>query len=212
MATITALQGFTPTDFDVFTIEGFAPRMEALKATVRPKLTAIGDALAPRIAAMIGEPVHPHVAKHARRTVNPPDDTWVAFSTNPRGYKALPHFQVGLWSSHLFVRFATIYESPAKAIVARQLLANPDVVKSLPADYLWSWDHMQPGSATMAELGKAGWKRGLDRAINVKKGELLVGIDLDPTDKRVSDGRQLLSTIEATIETLVPIYRLAFGN
>ena len=37
-----------------------------------------------------------HVAKHARRSVNPPIDTWVAFAPNKRGYKMLPHFQIGL--------------------------------------------------------------------------------------------------------------------
>ena len=36
---------------------------------------------------------YPHVAKHARRSVNPPKDTWVAFATSKRGYKMLPHFK-----------------------------------------------------------------------------------------------------------------------
>lgn len=31
-----------------------------------------------------------------------PVDTWVAFAPNKRGYKMLPHFQIGLFKDHLF--------------------------------------------------------------------------------------------------------------
>ena len=37
-----------------------------------------------------------HVAKHMRRTVNPPDDTWVAFAADKRGYKKHCHFKVAI--------------------------------------------------------------------------------------------------------------------
>jgi uncharacterized protein YktB (UPF0637 family) len=43
------------------------------------------------------------VAKHARRTVNPPDDTWVAFGPDLRGYKKHCHFKVAV--SRRCVRF-----------------------------------------------------------------------------------------------------------
>jgi uncharacterized protein YktB (UPF0637 family) len=211
VATKTALSGFTAADFDVFTIPGFAPRMTALKAQVSPKLAAIGAELAPKLSALIGEPIFPHVAKHMRRTVNPPDVTWVAFSTNARGYKAHPHFQVGLWGDYLFIRFATIYECPNKAVIARRLLANTKVAKALPADYTWSWDHCEPAAATMADLKPAGFKKGLERVAKVQKAELMCGLDLQRGDKRLTDGRQLLEAIEETFTTLMPLYKLALG-
>jgi uncharacterized protein YktB (UPF0637 family) len=43
------------------------------------------------------------VARHARRTVNPPDDTWVAFAPDRRGYKKHCHFKVAV--SRNAVRF-----------------------------------------------------------------------------------------------------------
>jgi uncharacterized protein YktB (UPF0637 family) len=210
VATKTAWSGFAPADFDVFGIPGFEPRMSALKALVRPKLTEIGTAIAPKLAAMIAQPVFAHVARHARRTVNPPQDTWVAFSTSARGYKALPHFQVGLWQTYLFIRYAAIYESPHKSVIARNLLANPGVAKTLPKAFTWSWDHCRPEAASLATMKAAGWKLGLERAIKVQKGEVLCGLDLKRDDGVLADGDTLLATIEETFASLVPLYRMSF--
>ncbi|WP_397261357.1 DUF1054 family protein [Peribacillus simplex] len=32
------------------------------------------------MSVLTGDEMYPHVAKHARRKVNPPNDTWVAFA------------------------------------------------------------------------------------------------------------------------------------
>ena len=94
---------FTMDDFTAFEIPGFSERMAAILARIRPKLTSIGEALAPKLSEWIDCPVHVHVAKHARRTVNPPDDTWAAIGRDPRGYKKDVHFKVAI-SRHC-VRF-----------------------------------------------------------------------------------------------------------
>ncbi|MDQ0168823.1 uncharacterized protein YktB (UPF0637 family) [Paenibacillus tundrae] len=70
--------GFNNRDFDVFQVPGLEPRMEMLIERVRPKLEALGAELAPYLTELCGEEMFVHVAKHARRTVNPPIDTWVA--------------------------------------------------------------------------------------------------------------------------------------
>lgn len=88
--------------------------MEGIKELIRPKLETLGQHFAPSLSLATGEEMFYHVAKHARRTVNPPKDTWVAWAGDKRGYKKHPHFQVGLWGTHLFVWYAVIYESPFK--------------------------------------------------------------------------------------------------
>ena len=70
-----SFSGFTPSDFKVFDIPGFKPRMEAIKGRIRPKLEAVGRELLPDVARIGGAPAFAHVAKHARRTVNAPGDT-----------------------------------------------------------------------------------------------------------------------------------------
>src|SRR5215470_11376678 len=82
-----ATLGFTPVDFEVFGVEGFNERMQQIYAHVRPKLIRLGDELAPAIARRLHMEFFPHVAKHARRTVNPPSETWAAFGPSPKGYK-----------------------------------------------------------------------------------------------------------------------------
>jgi len=62
----------------------------------RPKLEAIGRDLLPEVARIAGGAAFAHVARHARRTVNPPDDTWVAFALDKRGYKKHCHFKVAV--------------------------------------------------------------------------------------------------------------------
>ncbi len=94
---------FVAADFRVFDVKGFRPRMSEIRSRVRPKLEALGHSVAPAVARSIGADVFAHVAKHARRTVNPPEDTWVAFGPDARGYKKHCHFKVAV--SRRSVRF-----------------------------------------------------------------------------------------------------------
>src|SRR5256886_15689131 len=94
---------FVTADFRVLDVRGFQPRMSEIRSRIRPKLEALGHSLAPTVSRSLGTEVFAHVAKHARRTVNPPDDTWVAFSPDARGYKKHCHFKVAV-SRHC-VRF-----------------------------------------------------------------------------------------------------------
>src|SRR5437773_1580767 len=87
---------FVTGDFKVFDAKGFQPRMAEIRSRVRPKLEALGKSLAPALSRSLGGEVFAHVARHARRTVNPPDDTWVAFSPDARGYKKHCHFKVAV--------------------------------------------------------------------------------------------------------------------
>ena len=110
-----AIQPFTPRDFQVFALPDFARRMAAIRGIVRPKLEALGASLEPAVGRIAGSPVFAHVARHARRTVNPPDDTWVAFGPDRRGYKKAPHFKVAVSRHALRFLFELGPEYPSKA-------------------------------------------------------------------------------------------------
>src|SRR4029450_10833678 len=71
-------------------------RMAAIKTRIRPKLEAVGRELLSDVTRVGGGEAFIHVAMHARRTVNPPDDTWVAFALDRRGYKKHCHFKVAV--------------------------------------------------------------------------------------------------------------------
>ncbi|AET61654.1 hypothetical protein HPL003_24690 [Paenibacillus terrae HPL-003] len=205
--------GFTAKDFDVFEIPGLEPRMEVLIEQVRPKLEAIGVELAPFLTDLCGEPMHVHVAKHARRKVNPPKDTWVAWAANKRGYKALPHFEVGMFASHLFVIFAIIYESPNKTTFAQALKANlSDVRSNIPDHFYWSMDHMAPEGTEQKQMDEKNFQTIIDKLQQVKKAEVMCGIRIDRDDPLASDGAALLQTVRSTFERLLPLYQIAFSK
>ena len=87
---------FNHGDFRVFAIPGFEDRMHALRERIQPRLASIGADLVGEITALLDQPVYCHVARHARRKVHPPDDTWVAFGPDKRGYKKDVHFKLSL--------------------------------------------------------------------------------------------------------------------
>ncbi|MFD0869806.1 Uncharacterized protein conserved in bacteria [Chlamydia abortus] len=204
-------QGFSQQDFKALTIDGLEPRMEAIIGIIRPKLTELGELLAPSLSALCGEPMFPHVAKHARRTVNPPNDTWVAWANNRRGYKAHPHFQLGLWSTHLFLQFAIIYESTNKAVFADKLLDNlAEVKQAIPDHFYWSDDHTRPETVPHRDMNEEDWIQWMDKLKKVKKAEVLCGLRIERNDPLLKNGKKLIGLAEQTFETLVPLYRIAF--
>jgi uncharacterized protein YktB (UPF0637 family) len=205
-----AFQSFTSQDFDVFSIPGLEDRMDGIITYVRPKLEQLGQYFAPILSSFTGEEMFAHVAKHARRTKNPPDDTWVAFAPNKRGYKKLPHFQIGLWGSHLFVYFAVIYENPYKEQIGQAFTTNlKQIVDTIPSHYVWSSDHTVPYANVHKELTEDDLRQLFERLMNVKKAEILCGIHLSKEKVLNMSGNELLQTIENTFKTLLPLYQLA---
>jgi uncharacterized protein YktB (UPF0637 family) len=202
--------GFCTEDFQVFQIDGLDERMEAIREIIRPKFEWLGAHYAPILSVHTGEEMVYHIAKHARRTVNPPKDTWIAWAGNKRGYKMLPHFQLGLWETHLFLWFAVIYEAPAKGAIAEAMLEQLDeVMTTVPSHYVWSWDHTKPETVVHSSLTKEQLAGSLQRVIDVKKAELLCGIQLGPEDPILHQPEALLKRIEETFTTLSSLYQFS---
>ena len=204
--------GFTNDDFDVFLIDGLEARMEALKTTIRPKLEKLGAYFAPTLSSLTGDEMFVHVAKHARRTINPPKDTWVAFAANPRGYKMMPHFQIGLWHTHLFIWFAVIYEAPDKEVMAERFIKKAaKIYKDTPKEYSWSLDHTKPETIKHQQLSKADLLTQFERLKTVKKAELLCGYTIDREMVMELGGTGLLTQIEEVFHKVSPLYKMALN-
>lgn len=197
---------FTAKDFEVFNIDGLEPRMAALKEITRPKLENLGEHFSEYLTELTGDEQFAHVAKHARRKVNPPDDTWVSFATNPRGYKMMPHFQIGLYNDHAFCMYGVIYESPEKKQIAEKWLDDIEKFRTLPQDYQISLDHMQPKKTKLKDLSDDDIKAGLIRLRDVKKGEFLVGKVYTPNDNALKNDDAFIKDLEAVMEQLVQFY------
>ncbi|QGQ96991.1 DUF1054 domain-containing protein [Paenibacillus psychroresistens] len=202
--------GFAPTDFATFTIDGLENRMIAIKERIQPKFKALGDILCNETAMLAGNEMYLHIARHARRKVNAPKDTWLAISNNKRGYKQHPHFQVGLFDDHVFVWFALIYELPHKKAIAESYLRQLTKIKKLiPKDYVISFDHMQKESVTSGKLSEKEWKHGLERFRDIQKVELLIGRHFLADDPILQDGEAFSQEAKSIVESLIPLYKMA---
>lgn len=176
---------FKPKDFKAFNVEGLDARMEALNEYIRPQLRELGEYFSDFFTSQTGETFYPHVAKHARRSVNPPKDTWVAFATNKRGYKMLPHFQIGMFEDQLFVMFGIMHEAKDKATRAKVFERKFKAIQQLPDDYRVCLDHMKPDKPFIKDLTDDDLIEAIQRAINVKKGEFFIARAITPQDKRL---------------------------
>lgn len=199
--------GFKKRDFDTFSIEGLEERMEAIQSRIQPKFQQIGSELTDFLSAHLGNEVYLHIARHARRTVNPPQDTWLAIADNKRGYKKHPHFQVGVFDDHIFIWLALIYELDHKKAIAETFINHFDEIKQLPDHYVVSLDHMKKGAIALPELQL----KDVERFRDVKKAEFLVGQHLAVNDERVKNGEKFLETAKSTFQTLIPFYQLALS-
>jgi uncharacterized protein YktB (UPF0637 family) len=193
-------------DFEVFETQGLEARMNLLTERVRPKFVELGSLYSSFFSAATGDEFFSHVAKHMRRTVNPPNDSWVAFAPHKRGYKAVPHFQIGLWNSHIFIILAVIYEAPGKAAMAQNLL-DADVISSLPNGFVISGDHMKPDAAPLSEMPDEELNKLITRLRDIKKGEFVIGRHI-PREQAVNLSEEDFQEFaEETFAALLPVYR-----
>jgi len=200
--------GFTESDFNTFHIEGLDERMAAIQSRIQPKFSTIGETLTADLTAMLGTEMFLHIAKHARRTVNPPKDTWLAIANNKRGYKKHPHFQVGLFDDHVFIWLAYIYELPEKEKFAQTFIDHMGLInETVPGDFVVSQDHMKKDASPIKDLDLG---EALKRFRNVKKAEFLVGRHIKANDPLLQNGDAFLQLARETFETLVPVYQLGF--
>ncbi|OCT17032.1 hypothetical protein A8709_23875 [Paenibacillus pectinilyticus] len=205
--------GFTQHDFDTFSIEGLDGRMVAIRERIQPKFKALGDVLAADLSVQSGTEMFLHIAKHLRRKINPPVDTWMAICPYKRGYKQVPHFQVGLFDDRVFIWLALIYELPNKGNIATTYMNNLDHIQAeIPADFLLSFDHMKKDATPVSELNADGWHEALTRFRDVKKAELLIGRNLRFDDPILTNPAALEQLIEQTFQKLLPLYKLAVNT
>lgn len=200
-------EGFQQKDFETFNIEGLEERMKSIRERIQPKFQAIGEEVVGDLSAKLGNEMFIHIAQHARRTVNPPNDTWMAFSLNNRGYKMLPHFQIGLWNDRLFVWLAYIYELPKKQEFAKKFLKHQDELeKMIPEDYDISMNHMKKSNQKLEDLDL---DKVLERFLKVKSAELLIGKQFYPDDPILRDGEKFMEEVQSIYDILIPIYQLS---
>ncbi|NLR08714.1 MULTISPECIES: DUF1054 family protein [Lactobacillaceae] len=125
-------------DFHVFDDPTLPGRLGKIRQYIDPKFEATVTDLAPTFARL-SMPIYDHISQHRRRSKNPPPDTWVAFSTSKRGYKMLPHIEIGFWDDRFFIWLAVLQEAKARQTLLSSL--KEDLVLQLPTGFECGGDH-----------------------------------------------------------------------
>lgn len=192
---------FNDSDFQVFDDQTLAGRMAGIRTEIDPKF----EALAPLVIETLGyeTPIYAHVAKHLRRHKNPPMNTWVAFSTNKRGYKMNPHLMIGFWDDRLFIWLASLAEAKERPQMTYRLEGMlPELAKLSPV-YDISPNHMAKVSQ---QVSKAGLTQQLTHYKQVKQSDFLVGRQWLRGDRLFDDPKQVEQVILTTVSELRPFF------
>jgi uncharacterized protein YktB (UPF0637 family) len=203
---------FNSTDFKVFDVKGFNSRMGEIRARVRPKLEALGHGLAPGVSRATGGQTHAHVARHARRTVNPPDDTWVAFGPDARGYKKHCHFKVAVSRNTVRFLFEVGPEHAEKKRWAAAWKKNAPrlgpVLRRVRGLAWFKDEHDEEPAAPLADLSTERLVELADELTRTRDGQLVLGRVIGAAEAaRWTDAQYRMAALE-TFRALAPLYRL----
>jgi uncharacterized protein YktB (UPF0637 family) len=203
---------FTQQDFKVFDIQGFSDRMAAILTRIRPKLASIGEALAPKVSQFVDVPLYVHVAKHARRTVNPPDDTWAALGANARGYKKDVHFKIAISRNCVRLLFEVGPEYYAKSDWTKTWHAGfKPIAMGFRGGKDLAWfknEHDEDPAASVSSLTTADLKKLGDELVRRKDGQLVFGRRLDVTDFVGRTATQVEKAALDTFKPLAPLFQI----
>ncbi|MGH7277171.1 MAG: DUF1054 family protein [Candidatus Rokuibacteriota bacterium] len=203
---------FGAADFKCFEVKGFQPRMAEIRARVRPKLEALGHRLAPDISRATAGDTFTHVAKHARRTVNPPDDTWVAFGPDARGYKKHPHFKVALSRSSVRFLFEVGPEHAEKRRWAAAWKKNVGrlgpVLRRVKGMAWFKNEHDDEPAALLADMTPEALAHLGDELLRTRDGQLVLGRVVSAADAARWMEPQYRAAALETFRALAPLYRL----
>jgi len=186
--------------------------MAAIRGQIRPKLEALGELLPPALAKATGGEAHAHVAKHARRTVNPPDDTWVAFGPDKLGYKKSCHFKVAI--SRRCVRF--LFEAgpeyaEKKAWVTAWKKQVPKLIPALKKARGLAWfknEHDEEPAALLADLSPDEIARLAEELTRTRDGQFVVGRLVSQAAAVKWGSNEYAKAAVETFAALAPLYRL----
>jgi uncharacterized protein YktB (UPF0637 family) len=199
-----ATLGFTAVDFEVFKVEGFSERMQQIYEHVRPKLIRLGDELAPELARRLHMEFFPHVAKHARRTVNPPPETWAAFGPSPKGYKRYGYLALCISGAGLHARTVVKAEADHRPEMAQIIKAHTEqLIKDFKGTKIahydkWDFHELPPEEPAGKELFAA-----LNGALSKKTGGIDVGFGWNVKQALKLDRAEMLEAFRE----LEPLYR-----
>jgi uncharacterized protein YktB (UPF0637 family) len=200
-----ATLGFTRDDFGVFKIEDFSARLTEIYARIRPRLVRLGAQLAPELGRKLHLEFFPHVARHARRTVNPPPETWTAFGPSPRGYKRYGYLALCVSGAGLHARAVVKSEADGRLQMADEIVARAgDLQKSWHGTRIGRYDDWDFGTLPQEVPANRELLTTLSASLRKRTGGIDLGFGWPPPQASRLDRAELLDAFRE----LEPLYRI----
>jgi uncharacterized protein YktB (UPF0637 family) len=197
--------GFRASDFRIFGVEGFSARMQQIYEHVRPRLVRLGDALAPELSRGLDMEFFPHVAKHMRRTVNPPAETWAAWGPSPKGYTRYGYLALCVSRTGLHARAVVKSEAEGRTEIACLLhVRAAELEKSFGRTAIARYDQRDTGAPARPMAADRALFDALADAVAKKTGGIDVGFGWPVADAIRLERAELLDAFRE----LEPLYRI----
>jgi len=166
---------FDKKDFEVFNDTTLSGRLSLIKTNLDPKFEVFGSKLQKWLEEEYQQQFFLKIAKHQRRTKNPPPDTWLAINQDKKGYKKTPHVEFGLWPDRYFITFSLLAD-------IRNRSAYYPILKKYQAQLMaegWgvSNDHTSSLLKPASELPNV-----IAHYEKVKSSDLVIGFELTVAD------------------------------
>ncbi|WP_165496255.1 DUF1054 family protein [Alloscardovia theropitheci] len=199
---------FDAAAFNVFSVQGLEPRMQAIRQRIWTEFDVFSEHIARHVQKELDmqAPLHIHVAKHARRTSNAPDSTWVAVGGDKRGYKKYPHFQIGINDEYVFIVLACIDNPLYEVEIAREFTNRAAELEKLSDDFIIIPDHTRKEYEKCSDID---CEQFFNRVAHVKRAEFMMGRLLSQSVAREMNDEQTSAWMIQTVDELLPWYRTA---
>ena len=200
-----ATLGFLRRDFDVFAIEEFSARMAKLDELINPRLVKLGVELAPELSRTLRMEFFPHVAKHIRRTQNPPAETWAAFGPSRAGYKRYGFLALCISGAGIHARAVVKSDAGQRPEIGRAIKSkSTDLQKSFRGTRIQRYTNWDCRELPMPAAAGADFFERLGDALAQKTGGIDVGFGWPVRDALTVDRAEVLDAFRE----LEPLYRV----
>jgi uncharacterized protein YktB (UPF0637 family) len=200
-----ATLGFLRRDFEVFAIEGFSARMAKIDEFVNPRLIKLGNELAPELSRTLRMEFFPHIAKHMRRTANPPAETWAAFGPSRAGYKRYPYLALFISEAGVHARAVVRSDADNRTEMAQAIKSkSAELEKSFRGTKIQNYENWDCHELPRSTTASADFFDELGDALAKKSGSINVGFGWPVRDAISVDRAEVLDAFRE----LAPLYRV----
>src|SRR5258708_15146069 len=139
-------------------------------------MTRLGNELAPECSRTFQKQFYPHIAKHMRRTANPPDETFAAFGPSRAGYKRYGYLALCVSSVGIHARAVVKPDSDQRPEMARTIKSkSADLQKSFRGTKIQQYQNWDCRELPRPITAGADFFEGIADALAKKSGGIDVG-------------------------------------